>query len=496
MTNIMVKMRSKNSIPPELLILEKRRQDEARDVMLKQADYLKKTLLSSQWENDTDARIQRGTINKRVRNLKLEKENELTIRRQKLKSLLWNEHQMYKNEINSKEISFEDRQIDLRNRVTTMREKNEAMRQEKVRQKYLQRWRNDCDDIRRIHSEKFIEDVKSDRDNQILFKKQEEEALKAEEKKITELWYADIEAKKRREEREAKAKAERDEDTARVLLMQLGALKMQQEEAAAVRAEEGRKLLLECQQRAEEEMNAHKLKESKARLMAQDLAKYNEIAMRARRRQMKEDALLDMKIIDDTMAAEENERTSRIKRKLKLQEEMQMYRKYLQDSLEAEKEQEKVMEKYREQEIYAAEKKRIDQWERERKARAELMKEVIKVRKEQLAEKAEAEKIRAEEEVKIREQLLKDIEEGRIIEIETRKAQLEKEADYARQLRAQIAYNAEMNSRRKKADDDEIKWSIMAEEQYQKELVEEVARIRREPRNTTQFRKRAPEWRF
>ena len=91
--------------------------------------------------------------------------------------------------------------------------------------------------------------------------------------------------------------------------------------------------------------------------------------------------------MDDALAAQRNESLEAQQRKARLKAEADYYLAYLAEQRRLNAERDAAVEEMQSSFIAAQQQKQIDQWDREAKARRDLMQHVMEVREGQIAEK-------------------------------------------------------------------------------------------------------------
>ncbi|MGH0139683.1 UNVERIFIED_CONTAM: hypothetical protein FKN15_036852 [Acipenser sinensis] len=127
--------------PPSFLILERRRQDEAREEVLAFTKYHSQCAMKSNWEKITDRRIMHGTVQRRVHEAMHQYKMGIEERRERLRDLLDTEEKHYINEMESMEETTLERQAKMRERAKTLRERRESERHKLVVEKRDQQFR-------------------------------------------------------------------------------------------------------------------------------------------------------------------------------------------------------------------------------------------------------------------------------------------------------------------------------------------------------------------
>eukprot|EP01136_Pigoraptor_vietnamica_P011607 Opistho-1_new@50641 len=196
-------------LPPDHLILERRRQEDLRGAMADQTRYFHKTLLQSHWEKETDRRIAHNHVTAKLQRARISADEALDRRRDALRELLDRERDEYIGELSS--ISTEsdgDRRDRMRKRAEELREARERERQIVADEKKMQQFRNDCVELRTVHSKQLEESIIAERGAQLEDRQRQRQAELQEEARYAEMWEKDRLLKVEREERDAARRAQ------------------------------------------------------------------------------------------------------------------------------------------------------------------------------------------------------------------------------------------------------------------------------------------------
>ena len=134
-------------LPPEHLILERRRQEELRDQALSQVTSQKEYDIKTTWEQQTDKRIQINRVKRVVGEFQRQQEHTLEERKEKLRGLLWKEEDQWFREMERQQETVEDRQQAMREKLEGYKSSREEERKEIVTRKLDQQFRNNCEEV-------------------------------------------------------------------------------------------------------------------------------------------------------------------------------------------------------------------------------------------------------------------------------------------------------------------------------------------------------------
>ncbi|CAF0710400.1 unnamed protein product [Brachionus calyciflorus] len=361
-------------------------------------------------------------------------------RRKKLKDLLFNEDKMYEQELMSRAITPLERAAQLREKAKQIRINRELEKAAFIQEKLDQKWRSECDELRTFQSKQLQAGMKEEHMRQIEEKVCRDRHKLEEEAMFADLWYQDIQAKKDKEDREARKAYEKNMEVAQVLKQQMEVLERQKEEEKRIKAENGR-LMREKENldKLEKQLLYQKKLEDQAnRRHELDLNVKAKLFNEAKR--AKEELMFDLKALEDSLISFQNEDMEKARRKQELMEEQKIYREYLRQQYEEEKRNEKELDLIISEEIEKQMQKRLAKWKAEKQARKNLLEKVVKERQMQINDKIQR-NIQREQELELEKQEInKIIEFYKKQEVEEKLRLREKIKNYGQDLTEQMHY--------------------------------------------------------
>ncbi|KAJ3022425.1 Cilia- and flagella-associated protein 53 [Thoreauomyces humboldtii] len=336
------------------LILTRRRNEEARLRQEEQIHYYDRTAQQAHFEEDTSDQIKRKKVLDRFQQLKLHEDAKLDARKDRLRDLLERDEDLWRQELAAAEPTKESRVQAMRDRMTELKQKREAERLALVEEKLLQRWRNECDELRAVESRILETEVANARAGQLV-EHQEKVALAAQEKRYYDhLWEQDRLRKIEREEKDRTHQRELNEATTATLKEQLYMLQMKAQEEQRLKQEEAALMRqdLELQKLTEERVHQQKL--ASQRLIRLDLDAFNKSKVQARQREVQDALELDLKVVNAFFRMDEMEKETKSRRKEQLKLEMRMYMDHLKHQQEIERENAKEIDR-----LYAEESTKV-----------------------------------------------------------------------------------------------------------------------------------------
>lgn len=468
--SVAIKARPPNKVPPEYLILERRRQEDILKRNEEQTMYNKLCDLKNEWERWTDKKILIGNVkrevDRRVRGFAFDLED----RKDKLRALLRKEDAEYTAEMEAAEETVLERQAKMRERAKFLKEKREAERLQFVQDKLDQKFRSECEELRSTLSKQNQDMVCAERLEQLRMKEEQAREQKEFEDMYADLWERDRQQKMNREEREAKAAHERNRETLDVLRKQMAALETQKEEAKALQQEELQLMREQIALRKMEEAAAAEEKRRRQQEMRDMLDLTLKMKMQKKAREEQEQLAFDLKMLEQLLEESRNEAMEQLQRKIELKEEDRRYREYLRRLMEEEKRKEQELERLIAGEVESAWQRKIEQWRTERIMRKKLLEEVMAGRDRQIQERLEENRRQKEENERERLHLLQAIEDNRRYEMEQAAKRMATSLQYQDDLQQQINYNVQVREEQVRNDEYEHLMGMQAEKEYREKL--------------------------
>ncbi|XP_003389146.1 PREDICTED: cilia- and flagella-associated protein 53-like [Amphimedon queenslandica] len=438
--SVAIRAKRPSKLPKEHLILETRKQHKLREEAEAIVSYNKQFDLKTTWENETDAKLKRNTIKRRVEHLMQQRQYSLEERRDKLRALLQSEEEQYMSEIAVKQETTLERQAKMRERARQLREQREQQRLALVDEKLEQRWRNQCEEMRALLTRKHRDEVFTDRAYQLKLNAEKREREKQEEKMYAKMWQEDIDAKCKREEMEEAQKIERNRQMLKVLTLQTAAMEKNKEELRNLKEQEAAHLREEAALRVLEE---HHAREEKKRSQEQRRAELNlslRLKLKRKAREAQEELAMDMKLLEEMLKKSSDEATEHQERRQELCREMQQYRTYLAEQKKEEEKREKEVDQLLTIEVEKQWGQRLAQWKKEREARKKLLNDVVQTRQKQISEKLNAIAERKKELAKEAEEVAANIAKHKELEEQNQKTLRQKNKAHQQNLLDQMKY--------------------------------------------------------
>ncbi|KAM4708265.1 cilia- and flagella-associated protein 53 [Discoglossus pictus] len=474
--SVAVKAKFPSSRPRDYLIHESAHKEEIYHQLVAYSKENNEKSVRNNWEKVTDHKILHNTVQRRVQETMQEYKMHIEERRDRLKQLLETEEMEHIKEMESMEETTLERQAKMRERAKSLKEKRERERLALVAEKREQQFREQCEELRALRSQKNLNEVCTERMAQLAIKEELEKQRKEEEDLFALLYEQDRLAKEEHEAKKNQGKEELIQKTLNILNMQRAAANAQKMEEKRLKEEEAKLLEEQRQLMKMEDERALREKRQKQMKVRHMLDTSLRLKMKRLAQEHQEELALDMKIMEQIMQSTHDDTEEKQQRKLELRKEQQVYREYLAQQLEEEKRLEMEMDKLIDEEMERSLAKQAEQRRKEREARNRLMKDVMDTRQLQIQEKLQRNAGKQEELARDKELLEKAIEEHKQLESEITARQLKQAKQYQQHLISQVAYQHQQREAEKEEDWREYEAGLQAEKTYQKKLREILSR--------------------
>ncbi|KAJ1553131.1 Cilia- and flagella-associated protein 53 [Cladochytrium tenue] len=400
----------------DYLITNRRRDEDLRNRMKEQSGYYAQTLLQSRFEETSTVSIKRNKLFRRVEELRSIEDEKLEHRRESLRELLHADDERLTQELLAREETCDSRLEKMKRRMEELRAKREAERQKVVEEKLMQRWRNECDELRAVESKVFEERVAIERGQQLVELGQRRAQALEERKFFDELWERDRQQKIAREETEKAIEGRRNRATVAVLEAQLETLRKQALEEDRLKKEEAEIMRHESRLRQLEDERHQSRKRAEQQAVRGELDRQASERSRQRAREARAAVELDLRIVDEFCRLEGEAAAGRGRRRAELRAEMMAYRVHLEEQRRVEEERAREVDRLQREESEKLWNARAERWKKEQAARDRLMQEVLEGRRQQLHQALELNQQRQAQMQLEREHVARQLEAARRVE--------------------------------------------------------------------------------
>ncbi|XP_069070827.1 trichoplein keratin filament-binding protein isoform X2 [Pleurodeles waltl] len=407
---------------------------------------------------------------------KEEKKKSLEQRRLRLQNLLQEERDLLESELKELKQNKETYLDTIRERTNELKSAREARRKQVAEELLYEHWKENNAKLREVESKLHQKHVVNAWKDQ-LTEREQEKAFEEEEKRRYENEYemARREALERMKLDEEKRKQD-EKDRADILRQQMEDLKLGELEAKKLKKEQEN--LMKQQWELEElEEERRKMEERRKKSeLGRFLSRQYNAQLRRRAHQIQEELEMDMQILSALIEKEDEDQRLRSARREQAAADAAWMKSVIEQQLHLEREREAEMDTLFREEAKQVWAKREEEWERERRARDRLMKEVFAGRQLQIQEKIELNQKAQKESLRLREQLISDLEDAKQLTAREKEEQEELKSARKQQLEAQITERCLREQEgflRQKEEEEEER---LAEHQYE-DLVQQEAEL-------------------
>jgi hypothetical protein len=349
----------------------------------------KKALQMANFENSTTQRIDRKLKHQMFETKRKEYEDNLVGRRKKLADLYNYEITLWRQEILARVETQEDRKERIMQRAYALRDARERDRQEFVRKRYDDQWRDSCDDARTLDSKATVVFMNQERLRQIREKVENKQELSRQENSFLEEWNRQLDELERRDKEKKDYRQRVNMETSAAIRKQIeDNMKAKENFYTNLMSEEQVELdRLRREIDAEEAVQRRRTEE--AHRLGREVMQFNLENRKVRQEEAKVEAEQDAILLDyalrkerDQIAAEEAKRNANKQAALQ-------YGKYLEEQMIKEAEDTAFVDEIRRREEEKVWKARDDALQAREDARNYLMKLVDEGRQEQIRYKRE-----------------------------------------------------------------------------------------------------------
>ncbi|KAH3887553.1 trichoplein keratin filament-binding protein-like [Dreissena polymorpha] len=407
-----------------------------------------------------------------------EKKQQLIRRRLKLAQMLKEERNEFEAELKGFSKDNFARLDDMKERATSLRSAREETRKHVAQEKLYEHWRQNNPDIRKIESEQLKDYIIGQWPGQLADKQERLDYARKEQEEIEKQMEEERLAGIARDRQKMEEKVEEEKKLKEMLKEQMLELRARDAEAELLRKEEEelerQQWELEGLEEQRKQMELARKKQDFGRvLLRQHIAQ-----MRRHSKQVQEELELDRKILEALVEKEEELKQVHTARREKAKADASWMKKVVEEQIKVEKAREAELDLLYQDEAARMWQKRESEWEKERRARERLMKEVLEGRSEQIEDRREEIKARQEESLKHREQLVRELEIANQL---TRRDFQKKEADKEQlklDLKQQLTSRKVQEEESKLRELRELERERVEEEEYEGFLRQETERLK------------------
>jgi len=351
----------------------------------------RKVFQIASFENTTTQKIERRMKQSMFEAKKKEYEEQLIIRRKKLADLYNREINEWRNEVLSRVETQEDRKQRIMERAYALRDAREKARQEYVRRRLDDQWRDSCDDARTLDSKALTLFMNQERLNQIQEKVKRKQQLSSQENSFLAEWNRQLDEIERRDQEKKEHRRRVDQETSEAIRAQIEANHRAKENYYRSLLAEEEEELARLRQEIEVEEAAQRRRQEEAHRLGREVMQFNLENNKIRAEEAKVEFEQDAILLDYALRKEREQiEAEEAKRNANRQAALQ-YRTYLEEQMVKEAEDTAFVDEIRRREEEKVWKARDDALQAREDARKYLMKMVDEGRQEQIRYKHEYE---------------------------------------------------------------------------------------------------------
>uniref|UniRef100_A0A3Q1FGN4 Trichoplein keratin filament-binding protein n=1 Tax=Acanthochromis polyacanthus TaxID=80966 RepID=A0A3Q1FGN4_9TELE len=355
--------------------------------------------------------------------LKEEKKASLEQRRTRLRAMLQEEQDRLEAELREVVPDRSTLASQLVQKTEELRTAREERRKKLAQELLKEHWKKNNPELREVESALHKDHVVGQWQEQISEKKEKEVVEQAERRRFeNEYERTRKEVLERMKQAEEKKKAE-ERERAEELRHQMEELKLREEEATRLKKEQETLLIKQWElEKIEDERQKVEDRRKKSE-MGHFLIRQYRAQLKRRAQQVQEELEADRKILAALLEGEQDDRRMETARRERAIADAAWMKRVIEEQLQLEREREAEFDILHREEAQRVWEKREAQWEKERKARERLMREVLVERQQQLELKMQKNREAQEESLKRREELIQELE----LEREIRRREKEEE---------------------------------------------------------------------
>lgn len=364
----------------------------------------------------------------------------------KLKNLFINDSQKYEQELKELRINGKDNvnTLDsLKNRIENIKSAREEDRKRLAEEKLYHAWRENNPEIRELQSKQLQQHVSSAWTDQL---KEKQEAVKLLEAEDNEYFkYLELEKQKAQDlDLELqRLKLNREIELKEILKQQMIELKQREAESDILNREEADLM--------QEQYDIVKLNEQREMInqanakqeYGRALLRQHKVKLRQKAKEIQESLELDLRILQMIADTQDQQKHLEVEKRLKAKADAENMIQVLNQQLRLEKEREAELESMFQDEAAKEWDKRNIEWERERLARENLMKQVLNERNQQMNFKLNLLQQKKAESLQRREELVRDMEQTQALAMREREKSARMRQDFKQDIESQITSRKE-----------------------------------------------------
>lgn len=460
------------------MIMDRRAREDAQSIFDEAAKDDFTSRQRALFETNSFHTYQNRELKRRAKERAKEAEAAINIRRKKLAQLLNSEEEQYSVEICNTIETPAQKRIRLQKELQGFREQKKREHDEDVERRLYNRWREECDPLRKQISQQLEREVIKERDQQVI----EREMARMQEDEVENAYVEQVKKnvqefneRKRQEEMDYRMKQRRNKST---WMAQIG--------------QRRDNLIREQQKDREEGLRFRRQNEEDIR-MAQEQAERRRIDQEIRRKELdtiNQDQLtrrralaeaereLDLKYLQQAKDELRREQEDNMVKRILHNREINRNKQLLEMQLNKKKESDDLADLYIQQAVDEANRKQDEAWRIDAEKRRNLMLDATRYQEYQMSERDQARRNAQLDKIEERKRLEEILEEKRRLDNEEREERLMKIRNQNQMLQNQVNYKRQAEIRRKQEEKESVRSLLQQwadeEEKIKRELANPV----------------------
>ncbi|XP_035040830.2 cilia- and flagella-associated protein 53 [Hippoglossus stenolepis] len=428
------------------LMMDRRRQDAARDQLLKFNRKQQNCDIKSSWLKSSERQFLSGTVNREVQAAVKLYETDIEHRRHRLQVVLAEEEQQLLQELEETKETLEERQEKMRVRAQTLRERRERERQQLVSDKLDQQFREQCQEVRSIHSRQREQQVREEQTALVRSRQQQLQQQQEEDELFHELWEADRRAKEEQEQQRAEMQRQRNMEQLNGLDTQVEEAELKRRTEKEQREEEARLMRREAEEQVLQGQQQQRQKLQTRLSRRHELDQDFRMKMKHRARDQQDELQLDMNILQLLLQQETDEKQKAARRKVELCEEQHRYREYLSEELQRQRREDDETEQLINEKMEENWNRKEEQNRLQQENRRCIINEVVEAQRLQIQRNIDLKEQKRAGDCRERDELNRMMEEMKVKDEEERRSDRRRCEEYELGLRRQLNDRQQLQS--------------------------------------------------
>lgn len=465
------------------MIMDRRAREEAQSIFDEASKDDFTTRQRALFETNSFHNFQNRELKRRAKQRAKEAEEAINIRRKKLAQLISSEEEQYSVEICNTIETPAQKRIRLQKELQGFREQKKREHDEEVERKLYNRWREECDPLRKQISQQLEREIIKERDQQVIEREnermQDDEAENAYVEQVKKN-VQEFHERQRQEELDYRMKQRRNKST---WMAQIG----QRRDNLIREQQKDREEGLRFRRQNEEDIRmAHEQAERRRvdqEIRRRELDTINQDQITRKRALADAERELDLKYLQQAKDELRREQEDNMVKRILNNREANRNKQLLEMQLNRKKEKDDLADLYIQQAVDEANRKQDEAWRIDAEKRRNLMLDATRYQEYQMSERDAAKRNAQLEKIEERKRLEEILEEKRRLDEEEREERLMKIRNQNQMLQNQVNYKRQAEMQRRQEEKDSVKSLLQ-------QWADEEEKIKRELANPQPIGKR------